>query len=145
MPGCADTVDVGETAYAAVLADDLDGDGRTELVLATMNGVLFCFQAAASRFQPLHAWPAQARARPGRPPPPPTAPGARARAFARNPACPACAGARTWPTPALHPPALGVCGCARTCMPGPCGRLPCRPLPPCPCWALEGTPPARAG
>lgn len=57
--GCADTVDIGETAYTMVLADDLDGDGRLDLVLATMNGVVYCFEAAASRFHPSHAWPAQ--------------------------------------------------------------------------------------
>ena len=57
--GCADTVDIGETSYAMALADDLDGDGRTDLVVATMNGVVYCFEAAASRFHPLHAWPAQ--------------------------------------------------------------------------------------
>ena len=36
--GCADVVDIGETAYAMVLADDLDGDSRLDLLLATMNG-----------------------------------------------------------------------------------------------------------
>lgn len=59
--GCADAVDIGETAYAMALADDLDGDGRTDLVVSTMNGVVYCFEAASSRFHPLHAWPAQAR------------------------------------------------------------------------------------
>ena len=52
-------MDIGETSYAMALADDLDGDGRTDLVVATMNGVVYCFEAAASRFHPLHAWPAQ--------------------------------------------------------------------------------------
>ena len=47
------------------LADDLDGDGRTDLVVATMNGVVYCFEAAASRFHPLHAWPAQVPWAPG--------------------------------------------------------------------------------
>ena len=28
--GCADTVDIGETSYATALADDPDGDGRTD-------------------------------------------------------------------------------------------------------------------
>ena len=55
--GCADTVDIGETAYASVLADDLDNDGRMDLVLSTMNGNLYCFHTGAT-YHPLKAWPA---------------------------------------------------------------------------------------
>ena len=54
--GCADTVDIGETSYAAVLADDLDNDGKMDLVLSTMNGNVYCFHTAAS-YHPLKAWP----------------------------------------------------------------------------------------
>ena len=54
--GCADTVDIGETAYASVLADDLDNDGRMDLVLSTMNGNLYCFHTGAT-YHPLQAWP----------------------------------------------------------------------------------------
>ena len=54
--GCADTVDIGETAYASVLADDLDNDGRMDLVLSTMNGNLYCFHTGAT-YHPLKAWP----------------------------------------------------------------------------------------
>jgi len=54
--GCADTVDVGETSYASVLADDLDNDGKMDLVLSTMNGNVYCFHSAAS-YHPLKAWP----------------------------------------------------------------------------------------
>lgn len=38
LQACADTVDLGENSYAAVLADDLDGDGLLELLVTTMNG-----------------------------------------------------------------------------------------------------------
>lgn len=56
--GCADTVDIGETAYAMVLADDMDGNGRLDLILATMNGNVYCFETTAS-YHPLKAWPSQ--------------------------------------------------------------------------------------
>lgn len=42
--GCADSLDLGEASYAQVLADDLDGNGRLDLLVATMNGVCLCFQ-----------------------------------------------------------------------------------------------------
>ncbi len=47
--GCADFFDVGEIIYGSALADDVDRDGRTEIVLATMNGacmhVALCVRA----------------------------------------------------------------------------------------------------
>lgn len=49
-------MDVGETAYASVLADDLDNDGKMDLVLSTMNGNLYCFHSTAS-YHPLKSWP----------------------------------------------------------------------------------------
>lgn len=60
MPGCADVVDIGETAYAMVLADDLDGNGMLDLLLATMNGNLYAFQTAMPA-NPLPVWPSQVR------------------------------------------------------------------------------------
>lgn len=33
ISGCADTVDIGETSYTAVLTDDLDNDGLLELLV----------------------------------------------------------------------------------------------------------------
>lgn len=46
-----------------VLADDMDGNGRMDLVLATMNGNVYCFETAAS-YHPLKAWPSQVRLSP---------------------------------------------------------------------------------
>ena len=51
-------VDTGETAYAMVLADDLDGDGQLELLLSTMGGNLFAFGVPAPA-DPLALWTSQ--------------------------------------------------------------------------------------
>ena len=59
-PGRADVMDIGETAYAMVLADDLDGDGFMELLLATMGGNLYCL-ATGARTDPLATWTSQVR------------------------------------------------------------------------------------
>lgn len=56
--GCADVVDIGETAYAQVLADDLDGDGRMDLLLATMGGNMYCLSTSAA-YDPLASWTSQ--------------------------------------------------------------------------------------
>uniref|UniRef100_A0A7S0RKX6 DEX1 C-terminal domain-containing protein n=1 Tax=Chlamydomonas leiostraca TaxID=1034604 RepID=A0A7S0RKX6_9CHLO len=58
MTACADTVDIGETSYSQVLAEDLDGNGRLELVVATMNGAVYALETPAE-YSPLKAWPAQ--------------------------------------------------------------------------------------
>jgi len=39
--GCADVRDLGETSYSMVLAEDLDEDGRMDLVVTTMNGNVY--------------------------------------------------------------------------------------------------------
>ena len=43
-----------------VLAEDLDGDGHLELLLATMNGNLYAFGTRAPA-HPLATWPSQVR------------------------------------------------------------------------------------
>ena len=43
-----------------VLADDLDGNGRLDLLVATMNGNVYSFETPAL-YHPLKAWPAQVR------------------------------------------------------------------------------------
>jgi hypothetical protein len=56
--GCAHAVDIGENSYAAVLVDDLCGDGNLELLVSTMNGNVYVLQTQA-RYHPLKTWTAQ--------------------------------------------------------------------------------------
>lgn len=52
---CADVVDIGETSYSMVLADNVDGGDDLDLVVTTMNGNVFCFSTPAPH-HPLKAW-----------------------------------------------------------------------------------------
>ncbi|WVZ16819.1 hypothetical protein V8G54_009801, partial [Vigna mungo] len=63
--GCADVVDIGETSYSMVLADNVDGGDDLDLIVTTMNGNVFCF-STPSPHHPLkarYAWrlPSQGR------------------------------------------------------------------------------------
>eukprot|EP00164_Ancoracysta_twista_P004075 GFYU01005475.1.p1 GENE.GFYU01005475.1~~GFYU01005475.1.p1 ORF type:complete len:322 (+),score=113.50 GFYU01005475.1:32-967(+) len=57
--GCADMFDLGENSYTQVLADDVTGDGRLDLLVSTMNGNLFLLNAY-KKFHPLDAWSSMA-------------------------------------------------------------------------------------
>ncbi|KAF9665162.1 hypothetical protein SADUNF_Sadunf16G0093400 [Salix dunnii] len=46
---CADVVDIGETSYSMVLADNVDGGDDLDLIVSTMNGNVFCFSTPAWR------------------------------------------------------------------------------------------------
>ncbi|ONI03632.1 hypothetical protein PRUPE_6G270500 [Prunus persica] len=52
---CTDVVDIGETSYSMVLADNVDGGDDLDLIVSTMNGNVFCFSTPASH-HPLKAW-----------------------------------------------------------------------------------------
>ncbi|GIL89184.1 hypothetical protein Vretimale_18615 [Volvox reticuliferus] len=58
LQGCADVADMGETSYAAVLIDDIDGDGMLELLSTTMNGNVYAFETGAP-YHPLKTWTSQ--------------------------------------------------------------------------------------
>ena len=60
--GCFSRVDVGEHAYAQILADDLTANGKVDLLLASMNGNLFCFETHTPA-APLRSWRSQAQGR----------------------------------------------------------------------------------
>lgn len=53
--GCADVVDIGETSYTMVLADNVDGGDDLDLIVTTMNGNVFCF-STPSPHHPLKEW-----------------------------------------------------------------------------------------
>ena len=60
--GCFAKVDIGEHAYTMVLADDLTGNGRMDLLLSTMNGNLYCFETQTP-YNPLRSWRSQNQGR----------------------------------------------------------------------------------
>jgi hypothetical protein len=60
--GCYERVDIGEHSYTQVLADDLTGNGKMDLLLSTMNGNLYCFETQTP-YSPMRAWRSQAQGR----------------------------------------------------------------------------------
>jgi len=56
--GCVDVVDIGETSYSMVLADDLNDDSKLELVVSTMNGNVYMFETGAD-YHPMKTWTSQ--------------------------------------------------------------------------------------
>lgn len=60
VSGCADTVDIGEPSYSMALAEDVDSNGRLDLVVTTAAGSVYCFETPA-QYHPLKTWPAQVR------------------------------------------------------------------------------------
>ncbi|GMH23043.1 hypothetical protein Nepgr_024886 [Nepenthes gracilis] len=52
---CADVVDIGETSYSMVLADNVDGGDDLDFIVTTMNGNVFCF-STPSPHHPLKTW-----------------------------------------------------------------------------------------
>lgn len=52
---CADVIDIGETSYSMVLADNVDGGDDLDLIVSTMNGNVFCFSTPAPH-HPLKEW-----------------------------------------------------------------------------------------
>eukprot|EP01026_Neomeris_dumetosa_P062169 TRINITY_DN5875_c0_g1_i5.p2 TRINITY_DN5875_c0_g1~~TRINITY_DN5875_c0_g1_i5.p2 ORF type:complete len:341 (+),score=48.23 TRINITY_DN5875_c0_g1_i5:216-1238(+) len=58
MDGCADRVDIGEVSYTMVLADDLTGNGKLDLLVSTMNGNLYAYETPAD-YHPLRVQQSQ--------------------------------------------------------------------------------------
>lgn len=53
--GCYDKLNIGETSYSMILADDFNNNGKTDLLVSTSNGHVFLLSTNAE-FHPLHAW-----------------------------------------------------------------------------------------
>jgi len=62
ITGCADTIDIGETSYSMVLADDLNGNGKMDLLVSTMNGNVYRFETP-SKYHPMKVWSSQNQGR----------------------------------------------------------------------------------
>jgi hypothetical protein len=58
---CANKFDLSEKTFAQILVDDVMGRGKMDLVVATMNGNVFCL-ATEAPFTPLKAWPSSTHA-----------------------------------------------------------------------------------
>ena len=56
--GCISLVDLGHKTYASVVADDLTGNGRMDLVVATLSGHVIALSTAAP-YHPLKSWPSK--------------------------------------------------------------------------------------
>jgi len=55
---CSHRVDIGESAYSQVLAGDVTGDGRLDLVVGTMAGNMYVF-GTTKHYHPSVGWPSQ--------------------------------------------------------------------------------------
>eukprot|EP01114_Cavostelium_apophysatum_P007935 TRINITY_DN2015_c0_g1_i4.p1 TRINITY_DN2015_c0_g1~~TRINITY_DN2015_c0_g1_i4.p1 ORF type:complete len:619 (-),score=171.94 TRINITY_DN2015_c0_g1_i4:75-1931(-) len=62
--GCFEKVDIGESSYSMVLADDVNQNGKLDLVVTTRNGDIFVLETTAT-FHPLKAWTSQNQGRNG--------------------------------------------------------------------------------
>ena len=51
-------MDIGENSYSMVLADDLTGNGKMDLLVTTMNGNVVCLGTDVD-YHPLKAWPSR--------------------------------------------------------------------------------------
>jgi FG-GAP-like repeat len=58
--GCAERVDIGSSSDATVVADDIDGDGRLDLLVTTVGRQLMLLQTDVA-YHPLHAYTGDAQ------------------------------------------------------------------------------------
>eukprot|EP00658_Telonema_sp_P-2_P079624 TRINITY_DN7742_c0_g1_i4.p1 TRINITY_DN7742_c0_g1~~TRINITY_DN7742_c0_g1_i4.p1 ORF type:complete len:515 (-),score=87.76 TRINITY_DN7742_c0_g1_i4:493-2037(-) len=53
--GCFETIDLGEKSFSMILADDLTGNGKLDLVVTTVSGTVSVFETGTP-FHPLKQW-----------------------------------------------------------------------------------------
>lgn len=56
--GCFEKFDLGEVAYGMVLADDITGNGKMDLVVTTKSGTIYVLSTEAT-YHPLKSWTSQ--------------------------------------------------------------------------------------
>eukprot|EP00298_Acanthocystis_sp_HF-20_P002965 c13345_g1_i2.p1 GENE.c13345_g1_i2~~c13345_g1_i2.p1 ORF type:complete len:744 (+),score=304.65 c13345_g1_i2:35-2233(+) len=56
--GCVSSVDIGEHVYTMVLADDLTGNNKMDLIVTTMNGMIYCLSTDIP-YNSLRSWTSQ--------------------------------------------------------------------------------------
>jgi len=64
ISGCSEKLDLGETSYSMVLADDITGNGKMDLVVTTRNGNVYVIGTEMS-YNPLLSWTSQTQGRNG--------------------------------------------------------------------------------
>jgi hypothetical protein len=52
---CVDKIDIGESSYSMVLADDFTGNGKMDLIVSTRLGTVFILETQAP-YHPLNSW-----------------------------------------------------------------------------------------
>jgi hypothetical protein len=60
MSACVESIDIDEKASAMVLADDVTGNGKMDLVVTTIQGGVYVFETQAL-FDPLNSWPSKTK------------------------------------------------------------------------------------
>jgi hypothetical protein len=53
--GCFETIDLGEKSFSMILADDLTGNGKLDLIVTTVGGTVSVFETGTP-FHPLKQW-----------------------------------------------------------------------------------------
>ncbi|ORC87815.1 putative FG-GAP repeat protein, putative,intergrin alpha chain protein [Trypanosoma theileri] len=59
--GCVDGIDINEKSPAMVLADDMTGNGKLDLIVSTLSGSIMVFETPAN-YHPLKAWISRVKA-----------------------------------------------------------------------------------
>ena len=55
ISGCFEKLDLGETSYTMILADDITGNGKMDLLVTTRNGNVYVL-GTEMPYHPLLAW-----------------------------------------------------------------------------------------
>jgi len=62
--GCFEKIDIGESSYSMVLADDINGNGKMDLIVTARSGSVYVLETEAP-YHPLRSWTSQFQGRNG--------------------------------------------------------------------------------